>query len=268
VVVADNKMRLRTESSSPFLNVSPLEATMKKTLLIAGALLALTASMASAQGGINLSWTDCGSTGAAALTNACTNNAAKGILVGSAIAPAPMDQLNGMAAVLDVQTNVALLSQWWHTETGGCRVGAITGSFDFTGGPFTCADAWAGLASGGISVTPGFNGPNRDRIRLVCAIAGSTAIDDVTENYYFKLSVGGAKSAGTGSCAGCLDGACIVFNSILITQPAGVGDYTLANPILRQFVTWQGGGANVTGGCPQATPTKSATWGSVKSLYR
>jgi len=33
-------------------------------------------------------------------------------------------------------------------------------------------------------------------------------------------------------------------------------------------VPWQGGGGEVSGGCPAAVPTRNATWGSVKSLYR
>ena len=72
----------------------------------------------------------------------------------------------------------------------------------------------------------------------------------------------------TSSCAGCTDGACIVLNSIQLTQPIGVGDYTISNPILRNWVQWQGGATTITGGCPLATPTRSTTWGSVKSLYR
>jgi hypothetical protein len=53
-----------------------------------------------------------------------------------------------------------------------------------------------------------------------------------------------------------------------VTQPAGVGDYTISNTLNRNWVQWQGGAVNVTGGCPAATPTQNRTWGSVKSLYR
>src|SRR5215510_288691 len=76
VVVAGTTMRLTVNASSPCPACSPLEATMKKTLLITGVLLALTASIASAAGGINLAWNDCwGGGGVNAKTFACNTNA-------------------------------------------------------------------------------------------------------------------------------------------------------------------------------------------------
>ncbi len=241
---------------------------MKKTLLMAGALLALSAGIASAAGGINLSWSECGVGGALQRNFACTNNSGSNSMYGSAIAPVPMPQLNGQAAVLDLQTNQAALSNWWQLASGGCRAGLISANFNFLTAPGGCFDPWGGNASGGISYTPGFGGPNKARIRPACAIPGSYSMDDVTEHYMFIVTFTNAKSVGTGACAGCQDGACIVFNSILLTQPLGVGNYTIANPIDRQYVQFQGGAGGVAGGCPQATPTKNATWGSVKSLYR
>ena len=242
---------------------------MKKTLLMAGALLALTAGIASAQGGINLGWGDCGG-GPTTLskTFACTSNTLTGaIIIASAVAPVQMDQLNSEESEMILQTNAAALSPWWNLQSGGCRSG-IAGGFDFTSGPFTCLDPWQGGASGGLNYVAGYGAPNRAQIRTVCAIAGSTGITGTDEYYFFKVTLLGAKTTGTGSCAGCTDGACIVFTSLKLNQPAGVGDYTLTNPLVRQYVLWQAGGAGVTGGCPAATPTRSATWGSVKSLYR
>jgi hypothetical protein len=122
--------------------------------------------------------------------------------------------------------------------------------------------------AGGLDYTPNFNGvPNRARIRTICAIPGSTSINGTDEYYFFKVSINNTRSTGNGSCAGCSDGACIVLNSIQVTQTAGVGDYTLTNPLTPQHIQWQGGG-NIGGQCPAATPARSATWGSVKSLYR
>jgi hypothetical protein len=46
---------------------------MKKTLILTGAVLALSASMAAAQG-VNLSWNDCGTFGAASNTFTCNSN--------------------------------------------------------------------------------------------------------------------------------------------------------------------------------------------------
>jgi hypothetical protein len=244
---------------------------MKKTLLMAGALLALTAGIASAAGGINLGWGDCGGgPSTASKTFACTSNTLAGaIMVASAVAPVPMDQLNGEESEFILQTNAAALSNWWALQAGGCRgTTAAAVNFDFTGGPFTCLDPWSGQAAGGMSYDFAFGAPNRARIRTIGAIPGSTSIDDSSEYYFFKVTLLGAKSTGNGSCAGCTDGMCIVFTQLKLTQPLGVGDYTMTNPIVSQYATWQAGGNSVQGGCPGATPTQSRTWGSVKSLYR
>jgi len=241
---------------------------MKKILLMTGALLALTAGLAMAQGDINLGWSDCPAPYGVGTTNispACTSNTGANILVGSFSAPADMAELNGHLAVVDLQVAAATLDAWWHVETGGCRVGRMTGSFDFTSGPFSCGDVWAGLASGGINIAT--IGTNRLRIKTVCAVAGVAPVAaDGAEWYVFKLTIGNQQSVGTGSCAGCTDPACIVFNNLLLTQPAGVGDYVLTSGPL-QYATWRLG-TGVVGGCPEATPTRKGTWGSVKALYR
>ena len=239
---------------------------MKKILLMTGALLALTAGLAMAQGDINLGWLDCPAPYGTGLTNispTCLSNSGANVLVASFEPPVAMPSFNGHAGVVDLQVAAATLDAWWHMEVGGCRVGRMSGSFDFTGGPFSCTDVWIGGASGGISL--GTVGTNRMRIRTVCAIPGVAPIAPGFEYYVFKLTISNAQTVGTG-CPGCLDPACIVFNNLLLTQPAGVGDYVLTTGPL-QYATWRNG-TGVTGGCPGATPTRNGTWGSVKALYR
>jgi hypothetical protein len=241
---------------------------MKKTLLMVGALLALTAGIASAQGGINLGWGDCGPSPTAKTFSCTTNTLTGAIMVASAVAPVALDQLNGEESEFLLQTNAAALSNWWHIEAGGCRgTTAASVNFDFTGGPFTCADAWQGQAAGGMNYEANYLGaPNRARLRTIGAIPGSTSIT-TDEYYYFKVTLLGAKSTGTGSCAGCTDGMCIVFTQLKLTEPLGVGDYTITAPLAHQYVTWQAGGT-LAGLCPAATPTSKQTWGGVKALYR
>jgi len=216
---------------------------MKKTLLMAGALLALTAGIASAQGGINLSWSDCGSAGVQGKTFACSSNTLTGaIMIASAVAGTPMNNLDGEESEIQLQTNAAALSNWWGmqaTTPYNCRgTTAISASFDFTGGPFTCLDPWSGGASGGMNYVGGFGGPNRAQIRTICAIPGDTPITGTDEYYFYKITLLGAKSTGNNSCAGCTDGACIAFTSLKLTQTPGTGaDVLLTNPMLRQFVT-------------------------------
>ena len=245
---------------------------MKKTLLIAGALLALSASLASAAG-INLSWNDCGLAGSATKAFACNTNTGASTMYGSFIPPAGMTALNGNEMVVDLQSGGAVLPQWWALNAAGCtgRTSALSPNFNFAAGPFSCVDFWAGQASGGSDYAIGFGAPNRARLRLVCAVAASNQgpVDENTEYYSFGVTITNARTVGTGLCAGCQDGVCIVLNSIKLTQPAELAfDATLSNPIDSQSIVWQPASVTAPPPCPAATPAHSSSWGSIKSLYR
>src|SRR6185503_2289499 len=71
--------------------------------LVAIALIAIV-SAAHAQGGINLSWNDCGGFGTLNKTFACNTNNGVSTMYGSAVSGADMPQLNGQSSVLDVQS--------------------------------------------------------------------------------------------------------------------------------------------------------------------
>ena len=245
---------------------------MKKLILLCTAALALSATVAFAEG-VNLSWTDCGLAGAEARSFACTANTGAGTLVGSFIPPAGSTAITGEEIVIDLQSAAATLPAWWQFKNAGtCRQTALSANAGFVSGPFSCADYWAGGASGGLTafntnIVPGQT--NRARILALFSVPPLAAgpVDDTVEYYAFNLIITNAKTTGTGACAGCLDPVCIVLNEIKLTQPVGVGNYRIQNPADRNFATWQGGGIG-QGGCPGATPTKSTTWGSVKALYR
>ncbi len=238
----------------------------KTTLLLAGALLTITASIASAQG-LNLAWNDCG--GPNNKVFACNSNTATAHkLVGSYFAPVGLNQLSGNEVVLDLQSASATLPAWWNVRgTGQCRNGQLTAN---VGGSAGCPqDFWAGNGAGGIGAyNVGFGGANRARLVMAFAVPADFVgpVADGIENYAFTINIGNSKTVGSPACAGCADPVCLVLNSINLTQPVGVGNFKLTNPATSNFAAWQGG--NVSGGCPGSVPTKNATWGSVKSLYR
>lgn len=228
---------------------------------------------ASARGGINLSWNDCGIYGTELKFFACDTNAGTSALYVSAVAPVPMLQLNGVSIVIDLATSQPTLSNWWLMQTGGSRTQSVVGQFNFAAGPFNCLDIWAGAAVGGVQYTSNFGGLNRARLRGAAAVPNSVAADDLTEMYLFAFQLRHVKSVGAGSCAGCDDSACILLSSVQLTQPLGVGDYTLTGSLEREFVYWRCPGSfNVhgSGGCSFfcTTPAVKPTWGSIKSLYR
>lgn len=231
--------------------------------------LALTSiPVAARSGGLNLSWSDCGSAGQRMKTFACNTNSGSQTMIASFIAPVPMDHFVGMEGVIDACSMTAVLPAWWQMfVAGSCRPNAISSGFDFTSGPFSCADPWLGQAAGGMDYTIGYAWKfNSVRIRTVCAVPASAMqpIDDQTEYYAFKVTIKNDKTVGTDACAGCNEDLCIVLNSIKLVQQAGYGDYTLTSPVTAQYMNWQGPVYN----CPFVVPVKPTTWGHVKSLYR
>jgi len=83
----------------------------------------------------------------------------------------------------------------------------------------------------------------------------------------FRLNI---NNSSTTTCEGCLDPVCIVFNSLNMTTNNNANNTKIVDPadgIASNSATWQGGAVGGNG-CPAATPTKNATWGSVKALYR
>lgn len=232
--------------------------------------LAFATGTAFAQGGMNLSWNDCGASGAELRFFACDTNTGNSTLYVSATAPAPMPQLNGVSIVIDVMTDAAAISPWWQLGTGGCRSGTLTPALDFTS-EVSCADPWTSHAAGGVQWTSGFNGPNRPRLRGVAAIAGSTSAPD-GEMYLFAFRFSNLKSTGAGSCDGCMDKMLFILSSVQMTQPAGAGDYTITSPLQRQTASWRCTGFDPLHGGPPTfsctTPVKQPSWGAIKSLYR
>lgn len=243
---------------------------MKKTLVAAGVMLALSASLAAAEG-INLSWNDCGLAGTSVSSFTCNSNSGVPFTLVASFVP-PTQSVNrflGVSAQVDFSTNTAALPDWWKHGTGQCRgSAALSTNFDFLSGPFTCFDPFGGQAAGGNLYEPGFSVPNRARMLVQCAIAAGTEIplDSSTETYAFKVNITRTKTTGTGSCPGCTEPVCIVLNEIQLFQPLEENfDPKITMAADRNFATWQG--ASVPG-CPLSTPTRNSSWGQVKSLYR
>jgi hypothetical protein len=251
----------------------PTFGGIMKKLLIVSALLAVTASSAMAEG-INLSWTDCGSFGAANQTFACNSNSGAGFaLVCSFVSPIPMDMFLGISGRVDLRSQSATLPDWWAHGTGTCRgTTALSSSFDFSTSTFNCNDVWQGQAVGGylyqVGGTVGLAGPDRANLLVQCAVPldAPIQIDDATEHYGVRFTFTRAKTTGTGSCTGCATPVCIVLNEMQLFQPDDLNaSPKVFTPINSNFVTWQ---TTPGADCPAATPAKSSSWGQVKSLYR
>jgi len=263
---------------------------MKKSILLSGLLLALTASLASAAG-VDLRWNSCIlETGSSSLkTFACTSNGGSSKLVGSFILPSDVPGVSGIEAVVDVAVAGSTLPAWWQFKNAGACRAAGLGVDGNPAGLLNCTD-WSGAPSGpsgGLAAyqvgqnPPSGSGANTARMIIGLAVAPD-ALQDLfagTEYFAFNALITNVKTVGTGACAGCSAGACIVFNSIKVATPppppgspdqsvtiSGPGNGTDGN-----FVTWQGGVGVSSAraiGCPLATPTHQRTWSTVKTLYR
>jgi len=253
---------------------------MKKVTLLFGLLLAFTASVALAAPGVNLRWTSCaGDGGTLNKTFACNSNAGTNILVASFELGEDILQSSGQELVIDLASATTPLPAWWSFKNvGTCRLGALGINTTVSATAANCVD-WAsnGAATGGLGAyNIGERGPNTARIKIAIAVAAAGLVDLLTATEYFScnVTVNNSKTVGTGACAGCNDGVCIVFNSIKCTTQEAIRDRTISGPANgtdSDYITWQGGGVPVVGGvtgCPAATPTRNATWGKVKSLYR
>jgi hypothetical protein len=250
---------------------------MKKAYLLCGALLALAASIASAAPGVNLRWNACLGDGGAINRNfACDTNSGANLLEGSFELGADLNNVNGAEIVLDLASAGATLPDWWRfTNLGVCRQNALSiQAHDGAG----CPDWALGQASMNIAAyqAPSQFGPNAARLLLVNAVNFDALQNLLAGREYavFQLTIDDTKTVGTPSCAGCLTPVCLVFSKLQVTRSNNAFAPPLTGPTNGTdsfYATWQGGAGVATylgQGCPQATPTRNATWGSVKALYR
>src|SRR5690349_7218163 len=128
---------------------------MKKILLLSGVLLAFSASMALAAGGLNLAWgPSCWADNpAASKTWTCaTNGATLATFTGSFTVGSDIPDFVGISAVIDLQANSATLPAWWDFfNPGSCRPTSLSVGADFTTTTTSCNDVFAGQAGGGIT---------------------------------------------------------------------------------------------------------------------
>jgi hypothetical protein len=250
-----------------------LEATvMTKTILISGALLALTVSVAAA-GGINLAWNDClGMGGVSNKAFACNSNAGNNDLYVSFDPGLSIPDVNGSNPVVDLQAFMPTLPAWWQFKNiGACRQTSLTASV----GPGSCVDTWQGQGTAGIAayftqanapqIVPT---PCRARILGAIAVPSSLAgpVEPGTEYFCFLIRINNAKTAGASACADCQTPVFLVLNEILLTSNNS-GDNRISAPLQQNYASWQGAWFP-DGGCPGATPAVNQTWGQVKSIYR
>lgn len=241
---------------------------MRRIAALFVTLLALAAPPAMAQGGLNLYWNGCSADAehAQSMTFACdTNTGPSFALWASVIVPADMPRFAGAHAIVDVYFWYrGSVPSWWLTNSGQCRAHAISMTFAPVEIATSCPDIWGGSAI--VSVFQpqlGVQGPNTLRLDGAAAIQVGQEIHvpaDGAELNVGKILISRVKSTGAGACAECSSCAVLAFSQCKLQQAAGVGDYTVTQP-LSGFVSWNGS-------CPPPDAAQNRTWGAVKGMYR
>jgi hypothetical protein len=227
--------------------------------------------------GLNLSWDDCGTAGSGARHFACDTNKGADHLVGSFVLSEAIDDLMGIQAQVDLETESSALPDWWRLpqtrpqfpaacrDTDDVRVG-----WEF-GGATACFDPYDGRvvpSESGHAYDAGFGQPNRGRLLIQFKIGEpGTNLAGSTEYNAFRIDIGHDEASGVGRCEGCEIRACIVLNSItLYYGDLSIGKYVvITDPANRNHVTWQD---DMIPACPEATPARRTTWGQIRSVYR
>jgi hypothetical protein len=249
------------------------EEQMKKILTLSAALM-LCASMAMAQGVGLYTGLDCNPAATQLVTNPCTGNSGTlfTAMVSCVIPAAGKAQFVGTISVIDVQTSLATIPDWWRMDA--CRSTGFTMAADGSIASSICTGTIWDAANPAGSNLSAQNGPSPGRERfLLGSVLLPTDVYDLagdgsTEVLVGKWVVNKNKTLSATGCGGCAQGACIVLNEV---QLQGTGDHSYADyshltqPIgSHNYITYNSG-APV---CAGSTPTQNRTWGSVKALYR
>jgi hypothetical protein len=242
---------------------------MKKTLLLAGLLLTVMATVSSAAG-ISVNWGNAcwGDVPKADLTFACNSNTYTGVRMTCSFKPAET-KTTFVASDLYMEgmTEEAVVPDWWKlgpTETGDCRSNLVTLSSDGSvlAGP-DCLDLWQGLGGGGIGLYSWDT--NRMHINAVWAVADPVEAVAETEIFAAQFRVSTGKTVGATACTGCTFGACWALNYVQVGYYLELVPTILDQPYVggNQLLTWQSSTLNCN-----AVPSRNTTWGQIKSLYR
>lgn len=250
--------------------------TRRLPLLFALLLTVVAAPHARAAAGMGLRWGSC--EGTSNRNFACDRATGKELLVGSFSPPAGISELTGIEVYMRITSSDANVPAWWRmAESGACRQRSIAVQLDVSD-EMECDDPWEGRAMGGIArFRPGSNG-----LDVVLGIAipqeAKHALQSGQRYAAFKLHIDHQRSTGPGSCEGCTQPVCIVWERLVIAQATRPDPLTkVSRPRTSEVTT----GLPASGGVPGnlatwqgGTPTcgaglaKPSSWSQIKDRFR
>lgn len=259
---------------------------MKKCFLLTLTMLAVGVTDAHGQETINLGWLACRTAAndasialndvTAADFPCATNNSSRDLVV--AVNTGSYTTFQGAAIQLDFITRSGV-SDWWDVgdqfaDPGGCRAGGMVRAIVRSNN--TCANPYGDISQlGEETFTASANGPGTYRmVAYHIPVSDSPFIEPAAGGYAAMVitvnSLGTVDDlSGTVLCNGCAVPGSFVLNRVDFAADDELRSFdSVSNTGLRVCVGWRGGVDPGTGFCPGVIPTKNATWGQVKALYR
>ncbi len=229
-------------------------------------------------GGVSMSWGNYCSWsegGPTSLTWYCRNDTTTRIRMTCSFRPIRTHPaFVGLHVTLVGMTEASSVPDWWQLGDGGCREGALTLSTDgsaMAGGPSVCADPWGGAAVGTLGEWEiPWPGSNRIEVTADCSLVEPVPIEAERQYFacQFRVDASGTVS---GECGGCLAPWIFALYHIELRFAGGTPPEMLDSAPAHGYrcLIYNNCGLSDMG-CYSDTgvPTRSSTWGQIKSLYR
>jgi hypothetical protein len=197
-------------------------------------------------------------------------NTGSNTLVASFVLSYPQHGMTLIESRVDVAVAGGVVPDWWRFKlAGSCRATSLGVSSAIPAPGNACVD-WAGGVALDSFVSYEFFPliPGRLGVTFTSQVPAAQSAELVPGQEYFAYAVtlDHQKTVGTGACTGCNLGACMGLQYVELHNANGgyITIYPFGGNTAWQ-ATWQGGGVP---GCAFTLPTKTSTWGAVKSLYR
>ncbi len=252
---------------------------MKQLLSLCVVSLLLASSSAHA-GGLSMRWDACeGDGGTQNLMFACNTNVGSRALVCSVTLDSDMLDVVSDDTSIEIYAAGSQLPPWWELRSNvsqsfiACRNSSL--SITAQNGA-SCPDIFALTASMNIAAFFPFASSGGARFTSVNAVPNQDARDLILANHptgnatwgIARFLISNFRTVGTPSCSNCTTPVCLWFRSCSVSVVGHLGDRNFvanASTPGSDFVTWQSSGPS---SCPGFVPTRNATWGAVKTLYR
>jgi hypothetical protein len=250
---------------------------MKKILAMCGVVMALSASMAMAQGGgLDITWGDCVAEGGVSdqnFTNCTTSGAASSTrrLYSQLKSPVNLPAFVAVQCVYDLQQEGApSVDPYWRFDAVCNATGLTIQSDPDPAGLDVCIGETNPWGPGGAQGSPFIvlTTPSGNRNRIITATTrASTDPFPITTGVNYYISTLSFSTINRASCPGCQNHVAIVFNDAEMAENTGNRVHIFGPDKVSNCATLNARGNPTTSIC-QATPAKKTTWGQLKSIYR